>query len=152
MARERSARLKEIPLRLGKPFIIRSVQVYSFLKKVLSTLLVLYLVALILNLKVGGVPTRDWTQRAWNSPGVQKVYRGVRDRIMALIRKDISVEEVFQSPHPGKTNQVQQPGAKAAAPTEAAAPKGDEVRTINMEKLDEQDRQALEKILDKAAQ
>jgi len=147
MARERSARLKEIPLRLVKPFIIRSVQVYSFLKKVLSTLLVLYLVALILNLKVGGVPTRDWTQRAWNSPGVQKVYQGVRDRIMALIRKDISVEEVFQSPHPGETKQVQQPGA-AAAP----APKGDEVRTINMEKLDEQDRQALEKILDKASQ
>lgn len=110
------------------------------MKKILSTLVVLYLVALILNLKVAGTPTRDWTERAWNSPGVQKVYHGVKDRILALVRKDISVEEVFDSP---TKNQ--------APPSESKAPP-DEVRTINMEKLDEADRQALEKILDKAAQ
>ncbi len=135
------------------PFIIRSTQVYSFAKKVLSTLVVLYLVALILNLKVGGVPTRDWTSRAWNSPTVQKVYQGVRDRILALIRKDISVEEVFKPQTPAGKNTPLVPAAgTSVTPGVDTTKKNEEVRTINMEKLDEKDRQALEKILDKAAQ
>ena len=116
---------------------------YSFLKKLLSALLVLYLVALVLNLKVGGTPTREWTNRAWHSEGVQKVYRTVRDRVMALIRKDISVEEVFQS--------EPQPAVKPSPGTTAQKPK-EEVRTIDFEKLSEKDREALEKILDKASQ
>lgn len=108
----------------------------------LSALLVLYLVALVLNLKVGGTPTREWTRRAWNSEGVQKVYTTVRDRIMALIRKDISVEEVFQS---------QEKTQPKSDPTPATSKTKEEIRTIDFEKLSEKDREALEQILDKAS-
>lgn len=115
---------------------------WSFTKKLISVLIVLYLVALILNLKVGGKPTRDWTSQAWNSPGVQKVYRGIRDRIIALVRKDISVEEVFKSEIPGSSENQNKADQKKTA---------EEIRTINIEELDEKDRKALERILDKSS-
>ena len=116
---------------------------YSFFKKLISALLVLYLVALVLNLKVGGRPTRDWTQDAWNSRGVQKVYTTVKDRVLALIRKDISVEEVFQ-PKPGNVS------TSASKPIAEKKPP-ENIKTINMEKLSDKDRQALDDILNKAS-
>ncbi len=121
---------------------------YSLLKKLIGVLLVLYLVALVLNLKVGGRPTREWTLRAWQSEGVQKVYRTVRDRIMALIRKDISVEDAFK---PDPYERDKKPSEKS--PEEGAAPPQNlpvENRTILLEKLDEKDRKALEQILEKS--
>jgi hypothetical protein len=114
---------------------------WSFFKKLFSVLVVLYVVALILNLKVGGKPTRDWTMQAWNSPQVQKVYQSVRDRIMALVRKDISVEDVFKSELPA--------GNPPAAPDLQKKPGG--LKPINPENLDEKDREALKKILEKSA-
>lgn len=130
---------------------------WSIFKKLLSVLIVLYVVALILNLNVGGKPTREWTMQAWNSPQVQKVYRSVRDRIMALVRKDISVEDVFKSEPPTKSNAPQNtPVAppvtpSTPAPLQDAAKKAEEIKTINLENLDEKDREALKKILDKSA-
>lgn len=120
---------------------------WSFLKKLISVLIVLYLVAFILNLKVGGKPTRDWTSEFWNSPQVQKVYRTVRDRVMAIIRKDISVEDAFKSEPPAGSKAPQPPSSQAAP----AAPKTEELRTIDVERLDEKDREALERILEKSS-
>jgi hypothetical protein len=121
---------------------------WSFFKKLLSVFVVLYIVALILNLKVGGKPTRDWTMQAWHSPQVQKVYQSVRDRIMALVRKDISVEDVFKSDLPAGGT------APQGTPTGSAQDlqkKTDDVKTIHLENLDEKDREALKQILDKSA-
>jgi len=123
---------------------------WSLLKKLISALVVLYLVALILNLKIGGRPTREWTQRAWQSPVVQKVYTTVKDRILALIRKDISVEEVFKSDLPQKNKAS--PSDPASAPASATAPAAkEEIKVIDIEQLDEKDRESLELILKKAA-
>lgn len=113
----------------------------SFLKKLISVVFVLWIVALILNLKIGGRGTREWTADLWNSQAVQKVYTTVRDRILALVRKDISVEEVFKP---------ELPGEKRTDTPAGAEPKKEDVQFIHMEKLDEKDRQELEKILDKA--
>lgn len=121
---------------------------YSLLKKLFSALLVMFLAAWILNLRVAGKPTRDWTHQFWNSHEVQKIYRGIRDRVMALIRKDISVEEVFKSELPATSSSTEK---KADAGTATENKKSEEVKTINLEQLDEKDRQALERILDKAA-
>jgi hypothetical protein len=124
---------------------------WSFFKKLISVLIVLYIVALILNLKVGGKPTRDWTMEVWNSPEVQKMYHGVRDRIMALIRKDISVEDVFKSDLPqGATNPTQAPPAPPASAQDLGK-KPEEIKNIHLENLDEKDREALKRILDKSA-
>lgn len=121
---------------------------YSFLKKLVSALVVLFLAAWILNLKVGGKPTREWSYQAWNSHGVQKVYRGIRDRVMALIRKDISVEDVFKSDLSSGSSSTEK---KGETPSVQGAKKQEEIKTINLEQLDEKDRQALERILDKSA-
>lgn len=116
---------------------------YSFFKKLISVLVVLWVVALILNLKIWDRPARDWTMSFWQSAGVQKVYTGVRDRIVALIRKDISVEDVFKS---------EVPGSKSSAKDSAQANQNttEEVEIINTEKLSEKDRQDLERILQKS--
>ncbi len=117
---------------------------YRFFKRLLSVALVLIAVALILNLKIAGRPAREHASEIWQSGPVQKVYRAVRDRVLALIRKDISVEDVFKPEVPGGQ-------AQTAAP-KAPVPEPSEDRTINLEKLDEADRKALEKILEKSSQ
>lgn len=131
----------------------------SLLKKGLSLAGVLAVVALVLNLNIGGRPSRDLALELWQSEGVQKVYGVVRDRVLALIRKDISVEDVFKPDLPEKSsapasNNASAPKAVAPAPSAKAVPasKGPEgERVINLEKLDEQDRKALEKILEKSS-
>ena len=124
---------------------------WSFFKKLFSVLIVLYVVALILNLKVGGRPTRDWTMEAWNSPQVQKVYHTVRDRIMALIRKDINVEDVFKSNPSAGSVTTQSATPTGPGPDQAQQKKPEEIKTINLENLDEKDRQELNKILEKSS-
>lgn len=132
----------------------------SLLKKGLSLAGVLAVVALVLNLNVGGRPSRDIALELWQSDGVQKVYGVVRDRVLALIRKDISVEDVFKPDLPEKPNSsakapaVSAPKAEASsnAKTQVAPAKEPEKeRVIHLEKLDEKDRQALEKILEKSS-
>lgn len=118
---------------------------FSLLKKFISALLVLWVVAVILNLKVGGRPAREWTERVWKSEVVQKVYTEVRDRILALVRKDISVEDVFKSELPKKDF-----GHPAQENSPSPGVEKQEIKTINLEQLDEKDRQALDRILDKA--
>lgn len=116
---------------------------FSWLKKLLSLATVLVAAALILNLNVGGRPSRDRALELWRSPTVQKAYRAVYDRVMALIRKDISVEEVFK-PLP----QEEQGEVKSVVPAKASL---EQNKIIQLEKLDESDRKALEQILKKAS-
>ncbi len=115
---------------------------FRLLKRLFSILLVLLGIALILNLNIGGRPSRDHAVELWRSEGVQKVYRVVRDRFLALIRKDISVEEVFKPELPKKTNEI----SKA----DPASTQSDETKAIQLENLDEKDRKALEEILKKS--
>jgi hypothetical protein len=123
---------------------------WSFFKKLLSVLIVLYVVALILNLKVGGKPTRDWTMQAWNSPQVQKVYRTIKDRIMALVRKDISVEDVFKGDLPKGSTQTTNTPPAVPSSVQDLGKRPEEIKTINLENLDEKDREALKQILNKS--
>jgi len=131
----------------------------SLIKKGLSLAGVLAVVALVLNLNIGGRPSRDLALELWQSEGVQKVYGVVRDRVLALIRKDISVEDVFKPELPAKApapsaSTPAAPKTSATAPSAKAAPapKAPEgERVIHLEKLDEQDRKALEKILEKSS-
>jgi hypothetical protein len=120
--------------------------VFSWVKKILSILFVLAVVALILNLNIGGRPARDRALEIWRSPGVQKVYRVIYDRLSALIHKDISVEDVFKPELPTKdhTSSNEQKSSPAGEAKE-------ENKVIHLEKLDEQDRKALEKILEKSS-
>ncbi len=112
---------------------------FSWIKKLVSLAFVLLAICLILNLNIGGRPSRERALEIWRSPGVQKVYTVVRDRILAVIHKDISVEDVFKgSTEPAKSNSSTS-GLK------------EESKVIHLEKLDEQDRKALEKILEKAS-
>jgi len=115
---------------------------FSWLKKLLSLALVLAAAALILNLNVGGRPSRDRALELWRSGPVQKAYRAVHDRILALIRKDISVEEVFKPLPQGGDTELKNP-----APASATV----QNKVIQMEKLDDSDRKALEQILKKAS-
>ncbi|HEX5035046.1 MAG TPA: hypothetical protein VFW62_11230 [bacterium] len=111
----------------------------SLLKKALSLAGVLVVIALVLNLNIGGRPARERAYELWQSEPVQKVYREVSARITALIRKDISVEDVFKPELPSNS--------EAKVP-----PKGQEdTRTIQLEKLDDADKKALEKILEKSS-
>ncbi|HCU23494.1 MAG TPA: hypothetical protein DF383_00640 [Deltaproteobacteria bacterium] len=112
---------------------------FSFLKKVLSLGGVLLVVALVLNLKVGGRPARDLALEIWQSEGIQKVYRVIRDRALALIRKDISIEDVFKS------------NPSISSSSKSAEKKVEETRVIQLEKLNDNDRKALEKILQKSS-
>ncbi len=126
----------------------------SLLKKALSLAGVLVVVALVLNLNIGGRPARDRALEIWQSEGVQKVYGVVRDRVLAVIRKDISVEDAFKPDLNLKGPAAKSPGPNATAPNPAeppAAKPGEENKVIHLEKLDEQDRKALEKILEKAS-
>jgi len=124
----------------------------SLIKKGLSLAGVLAVVALVLNLNIGGRPSRDLALELWQSEGVQKVYGAVRDRVLALIRKDISVEDVFKPELPAKAPAAPKTSAAAPSAKAAPAPKGPEgERVIHLEKLDEQDRKALEKILEKSS-
>ena len=132
----------------------------SLIKKGLSLAGVLVVVALVLNLNVGGRPSRDIALELWQSDGVQKVYNVVKDRVLALIRKDISVEDVFKPELPEKSNASAKAPAssspKSEAPTSAkalalSAKEPEKERVIHLEKLDEKDRQALEKILEKSS-
>ncbi|HKY63591.1 MAG TPA: hypothetical protein VJR29_09240 [bacterium] len=116
----------------------------SLLKKALSLAGVLVVIALVLNLNIGGRPARERAYELWQSEPVQKVYREVSARITAVIRKDISVEDVFKPELPSK----QAPQKAEASPGGA---KPEDTRTIQLEKLDEADKKALEKILEKSS-
>lgn len=116
----------------------------SLLKKALSLAGVLVVIALVLNLNIGGRPARERAYELWQSETVQKVYREVSARITAVIRKDISVEDVFKPELPTKQDPPA-PETKVPAKSEEAT------RTIQMEKLDEADKKALEKILEKSS-
>lgn len=117
---------------------------FSWVKKLFSLASVLVAAALILNLNVGGRPARDRALELWNSPPVQKAYTAVYDRVMALIRKDISVEEVFKP--------LPQSGEAPAAKKLSENPASEQNKVIHLEKLDEADRKALDQILKKASQ
>ena len=121
----------------------------SLLKKALSLAGVLLVIALVLNLNIGGRPSRERAYELWQSEPVQKVYREVSARITALIRKDISVEDVFKPELPSKA--PQSAATPSTAAPEAKAKGEDATRTIQMEKLDEADKKALEKILEKSS-
>jgi hypothetical protein len=121
---------------------------WKWFKRLFSIALVLATVALVLNLKIAGRPARDLAWNFWQSEGVQKVYRVVKDRVMALIRKDISVEEVFKPELPKPQSSA--PGSVAAQP-QAAPPPPEQTKVIELEKLDEADRKALEEILKKSS-
>lgn len=124
----------------------------SLLKKALSLAGVLLVIALVLNLNIGGRPSRERAYELWQSEPVQKVYREVSARITALIRKDISVEDVFKPELPSKSAPQSAASPSAALPDAKLPPKGEEAtRTIQMEKLDEADKKALEKILEKSS-
>ena len=120
---------------------------WKWFKRLISIALVLASVALVLNLKIAGRPARELAWDFWQSEGVQKVYRVVKDRVMALIRKDISVEEVFKPELPKPQSSA--PGA--AAPPQVAPPSPEQTKAIELEKLDEADRKALEEILKKSS-
>lgn len=126
---------------------------FSLLKKALSLAGVLLVIALVLNLNIGGRPSRERAYELWQSEPVQKVYREVSARITALMRKDISVEDVFKPELP--TKQAPQGAATPSATTpsegKASAKPNEATRTIQMEKLDEADKKALEKILEKSS-
>lgn len=130
---------------------------FRFIRRLVSVAAVLVTIALILNLKIAGKPAREHAADIWANESVQKGYHAVRDRFLALIRKDISVEEVFKPDLPaGKTPEAPPaPAPKAKDPQNAQAkPVSTEAESavINMEKLDDADRQALQKILDKSSQ
>lgn len=126
---------------------------FSLLKKALSLAGVLLVIALVLNLNIGGRPARERALEIWDSEPVQKVYREISTRITALIRKDISVEDVFKPELP--TKQAPQaaatPNGVSAPDSKATAKPSDGTRTIQMEKLDDADKKALEKILEKSS-
>lgn len=95
---------------------------------------------LILNLKIAGRPARDHVHALWERPAVQKAYRVIRTRLVALLKKDISVEEIFSSP------------LRQGAATAEPVPKShlaDSAPRLN--RLTEQERQELEKLLKKAS-
>ncbi|MCE9624102.1 MAG: hypothetical protein K8R69_01415 [Deltaproteobacteria bacterium] len=131
---------------------------FSILKKGLSLAGVLLVVALVLNLNIGGRPARDRALEIWQSEGVQKVYGVVRDRVLAVIRKDISVEDAFKPDLDLKNTSATAkspagnttPGHAEDKPS-ATAKSSDDNRVIHLEKLDDQDRKALEKILEKSS-
>ena len=122
---------------------------FRLFKRLFSLVVVLVAIALILNLNISGRPAREHALEIWHNDTVQKVYQTVRDRFLAVIRKDISVEDAFKpdlSPAshaeksevlPGKTGTVQ-----AAAPADS--------RVLKLENLSDDDRKALEKILQKS--
>jgi len=133
----------------------------SLFKKTLSLLGVLAVVALVLNLNIGGRPARDRALEIWNSEAVQKVYQVVSSRVMAVIRKDISVEDAFKPDLNLKDTKETNPSVKSSSSSQAA-PKGaenpvaaakstEQNKVIHLEKLDEQDKKALEKILEKSS-
>ena len=131
---------------------------FSFLKKVLSVVGVILVVALVLNLNIGGRPARERALEVWQSEAVQKVYRVVHDRVMAVIRKDISVEDAFKPGLDLKTSSPTPPNTKpeANSNTSKASVSGKASDTkdthfIQMEKLNDEDRKALEKILEKSS-
>jgi len=129
----------------------------SILKKGLSLAGVLLVVALVLNLNIGGRPARDRALEIWESEGVQKVYGVVRDRVLAVIRKDISVEDAFKpgldlkNPAPAAKTSAANPATNSENKPAASAKTPEENRVIHLEKLDDQDRKALEKILEKSS-
>jgi hypothetical protein len=119
--------------------------VLSWVRKILSLAVVLLIVSLVLNLNIGGRPSREIALDIWKSPGVQKVYSTVKNRLLALIRKDISVEDVFKPELPA----LEKPASSSSAtPTTTSE---DSTKVIHLEKLDEKDRKALEQILKKAS-
>lgn len=109
---------------------------FTLIKRIFFTLVLLWAVSWALDLKFGGRPTQEWTADLWYSEPVQSVYQGAKTRVMAVLNKDISVEEVFQKDLPDKSNS---PNAKPLL-------KGVE---INMEELSQKDREKLKSILDK---
>ena len=125
-----------------------SLNMYSLLKKIFSLLLVGMAVALILNLNIRGRGAREWAVEFWHQPQVQKVYQGVRDRIVAVIHKDISVEDVFKSELPNHEGNQPSDSKPAGAAVEG---KPTQTKVIQLEKLNEEDRKALDKILEKAS-
>lgn len=130
---------------------------FRLIRRLVSVAVVLLTIALILNLKIAGKPAREHAAALWGNQSVQKAYHVVRDRFLALIRKDISVEEVFKPDLPAaKTPEAEPaPAPKAKDPLSAQAKPAAtqaESAVINMEKLDDADRQALQKILEKSSQ
>ncbi len=112
----------------------------------------LALVALILNLKIGGRPSRDLAHEIWMSQGVQSAYRVVRDRVLALLHRDISVEDVFKTELPSnQQGQINQKNQSASVAPEKSEGQGSK-RLVDLDKLSEEDKQQLERILDKSSQ
>jgi len=124
---------------------------FRLIKRLISLVFVLIAIALILNLNIAGRPAREHALEIWHNESVQKVYQVVRDRFMALIRKDISVEDVFKADIT-KPAKVETPMAKATPAQEPtkAEPKVEtkESKVIDLEHLSDDDRKALEKILE----
>ncbi len=125
---------------------------FRLIRRFFSGIVVLALVALILNLKVGGRPSRELAHEIWMSEAVQSVYRVVRDRFLALLHRDISVEDVFKVELPsnqqGKTDQKNPSLPAVSEKSEGQGKK----RVVDLDKLSEEDKQQLERILDKSSQ
>ena len=115
------------------------------LKRIASVLMVLATVALVLNLNIAGRPARDHAMDLWQREEVQKVYGAIRDRAWALIKKDISVEDVFKELPPKEGEKRAEKPAASAAPS--VTPPANQGQVIDMENLSEQDRKDLERIL-----
>ncbi len=123
---------------------------WKTLKRIASVLLVLATVALVLNLNIAGRPARDHAMDLWQREEVQKVYGTIRDRAWALIKKDISVEDVFKE-LPLKEGQKKAEKPSDAPVTPAVTPPANNSQVIDMENLSDQDRKDLERILQNSA-
>lgn len=111
----------------------------SFIKKLLSLGLVALIVMLVLNLRVGGKAARDHAAELWNHRLVQIAYQAVKTRVMAVINKDISVEQVFD---PQITvNETKKDDQNKQAKSKKVS--------VSLDDIDAKDRKDLEKILKK---
>jgi hypothetical protein len=119
---------------------------FSLIKKLFSFLFVLAVVALVLNLNIGGKPARQHAENIWHNPSVQKVYQSIKQRVMAVIRKDISVEDAFKPDLPAKKT-----GEKPSETPIPSSNVSEKTKVIHLEKLDAKDREELDQILQKAA-
>ena len=108
---------------------------FRWLRKLFGIALVLWIIACILNIKIADRPARDWTLALWYQPRVQKSYHFLKDRFTALIRKDISVEQIFDT--------------KTSPSSESHPDKFPPPRPIDLEKMDPKDQKKIQEILEK---
>lgn len=131
---------------------------YKLIRKCLSLIFVIIIVSLVLNLNFQGRPSRDIAWEYWNHPTVQWAYQNIKSRVLAVINKDISIEEAFipnidlkgYNPTPPKlpdtnTNPLNKTTEDKKITTNNASVKIESGK--QMENIKAADKQKLEKIL-----